>query len=148
MTTITDIFNLAIPNMSVESLIMFFIIIFLTYIIRSIFVYILDKKLILLAEKTKTEFDDLVLKASKGPLGYLILLHGFYLAIISLQLPDEIGVLNVAGIIHNAYVMILSFILLYFVFKLIDVLGHLIYSITEKTESNLDDQIAPLVVKS
>ncbi len=148
MTPITDIFNLTIPNISVESLILFFVIIFVTYIIRSIFVYIIDQKLIVLAERTKTEFDDLVLKASKAPLGYLILLHGFYFAIITLQLPDEIGILNIAGITHNAYVMILSFILLYFVFKLIDVLGHLIYSITENTESKLDDQIAPLVVKS
>ncbi|HJH29813.1 MAG TPA: mechanosensitive ion channel family protein [Methanosarcinaceae archaeon] len=148
MTTILDTFNLTMPNISVENLIMFFIIIFVTYIIRSIFVYVIDKKLTVLAKRTKTEFDDLVLNASKSPISYLILLHGFYLAIISLQLPDEIGVLNVADIIHNAYIMILSFISLYFVFKLIDVLGHFIYSITEKTESKLDDQIAPLVVKS
>lgn len=148
MAAILDIFNLTIPNISVEKLILFLIIIFLTYVIRSIFVYIIDKKLIVLAQKTKTELDDLVLKASKAPLSYLILLHGLYLAIISLQLPQEIGVLNIAGIIHNTYVLILSFILLYFIFKLIDVLGYFIYGVTEKTESKLDDQLAPLIVKS
>ena len=148
MTTIPEILNIELLNLPVEKLVLFLIVILLTYIVRFLFLHIVEKKLILLAQKTSTEFDDLVVQASKTPLGYLILLHGFYFAIISLQLPETIGVVNIADIVQKAYVLILSFILLYYLFKLIDVVGHFIYKSTQKTESKLDDQLAPLIVKS
>jgi len=148
MTTLQEILNIELPNIPVEKLGLFFIIILLTYIVRFLFLYIVEKKIILLAQKTSTEFDDLIVQASKAPLGYLILLHGFYFAITSLQLPETIGVVNIADIVQKAYVLILSLILLYYLFKLIDVVGHFIYKATEKTASKLDDQLAPLIVKS
>jgi len=148
MTTIQEILNIEMLNLSVEKLGLFFIIILLTYIVRFFFLHIVEKKLIILTQKTRIEFDDLIVQASKTPLGYLILLHGFYFAIISLQIPETIGVVNIAGIVQKVYVLTLSFILLYYIFKLIDVVGHFIYKATEKTDNKLDDQLAPLVVKS
>ncbi len=148
MTTISELFNLEILNISVEKLGVFFVIILLTYIFRFLFLHIVEKKIILLTQKTSIEFDNLIVQASKTPINYLILLHGFYFAIISLQLPETIGVVNIANLVHKAYVLILSFILLYYLFKLIDVVGHFIYKTTEKTHSKLDDQLAPLIVKS
>ncbi|KAF5410162.1 MAG: Small-conductance mechanosensitive channel MscMJ [Candidatus Methanocomedens sp.] len=148
MITIPDILNIEMLDLSLEKLGLFFIIILLTYIVRFLFLHIVEKKLIYLTQKTSTEFDDLLVHASKAPIGYLILLHGFYIAIITLQLPETIGVVNIGVIVKNAYILILSFILLYYLFKLIDLVGHFIYGITEKTESKLDDQLAPLIVKS
>ena len=148
MTTISKLFNLEILNLSVEKLGVFFVIILLTYIFRFLFLHIVEKKIILLTQKTSIEFDNLIVQASKTPINYLILLHGFYFAVISLQLPEMIGVVNIANLVHKAYVLILSFILLYYLFKLIDVVGHFIYKTTEKTHSKLDDQLAPLIVKS
>jgi len=110
MTTISEILNIEMLNLSMEKLGLFFIIILLTYIVRFLFLHIIEKKIVLLTQKTSTEFDDLVVQASKAPLGYLILLHGFYFAIISLQLPETIGVVNITGIVQKVDVLILSFI--------------------------------------
>jgi MscS family membrane protein len=148
MTSIPEILNIEILNLSVEKLGIFFVIILLTYLFRFLFLHIVEKKIILLTQKTNIEFDNLIVQASKMPINYLILLHGFYFAIISLQLPETIGVVNIENIVQKAYVLILSFILLYYLFKLIDVVGHFIYKTTEKTRSKLDDQLAPLIVKS
>ncbi|MCL7414210.1 MAG: hypothetical protein M8353_11475, partial [ANME-2 cluster archaeon] len=138
MITIPDFFNTEMLNISLEKLGLFFIIIFLTFIVRLVFLHIVEKKLIHLTQKTRNEFDDLLIQASKAPVGYLILLHGFYIAIITLQLPETIGVVNVGVIVKNAYILVLSFILLYYLFKLIDLVGHFIFMVTEKTESKLD----------
>ncbi|MDF1557972.1 MAG: mechanosensitive ion channel, partial [ANME-2 cluster archaeon] len=135
-------------DLSLEKLGLFFIIILLTYIVRFVFLYIVEKKLIHLTQKTSNEFDDLLVHASKAPIGYLILLHGFYIAIVTLQLPETIGVVDVGVIIKNVYILTLSFILLYYLFKLIDLVGHFIFMVTGKTDSKLDDQLAPLIVKS
>ncbi len=148
MITMPEIFNLEPLNISLEKLGLFFIIILLTYVIRFVVLHIIEKKLIALTKKTSNEFDDLLVHASKAPIGYLILLHGFYIAVFSLQLPETIGVVNIAVIVKNVYILVLSFILLYYLFKLIDVIGHFVYRATEKTENKLDDQLAPLIVKS
>jgi len=148
MITIPDIFNLEPLNLSLEKLGLFFVIILLTYIVRFVFLHIVEKKIIHLTQKTSTEFDDLIVHASKAPIGYLILLHGFYIAIVTLQLPETIGIIDIGVNVKNAYILVLSFIMLYYLFKLIDVVGHFIYKVTEKTESKLDDQLAPLIVKS
>jgi MscS family membrane protein len=148
MTTISDILNSEILGVSVERLGLFFIIIFLTFVAKSFFLFIIDKKITVLIKKTQTEFDDLIISSIRNPLSYLILLQGFYLAIISLRLPEKIGLVNIASIVHNAYVLAISFILLYFVFKIIDVIGFYIYKMVERSETRLDDQLAPLLVKS
>ncbi|MDO9096645.1 MAG: hypothetical protein Q7U60_00765, partial [Candidatus Methanoperedens sp.] len=81
MITISGILNQDIFGVSIGRLGIFFIILLVTFIIRSVFFYIVDKKIIALVKKTKTEFDDLVINAVRTPLSYLILLHGFYLAV-------------------------------------------------------------------
>ncbi|MCX9030034.1 MAG: mechanosensitive ion channel family protein [Candidatus Methanoperedens sp.] len=110
--------------------------------------YIVDKKISILIKKTKPELDDLILKAIKSPLGYLILLQGFYLAILSLQLPEKIGQFEIAAIVKPIYILSISFILLYFVFKIINIIAYYLHKEAKKTESTLDDQLVPLLVKS
>ncbi|KPQ43062.1 MAG: hypothetical protein MPEBLZ_02368 [Candidatus Methanoperedens nitroreducens] len=124
---ILEIFNQNIFGVPLGKIIMFFIIILITFIFRSIFLYILDQKITILVKKTKTEFDDLVLNAIKNPLSYLILLQGFYLAILSLQLPEKIGQVDITSILHNIYLLSFSFVVLYFVFKVIDIIAVYLY---------------------
>ena len=148
MATISDILNAEILGIPIEKLGLFFIIIFLTFLIRSIFIYILEKKITVITKSTKTDIDDLIIKTVKTPISYLILLQGLYIGILSLQLPDQIGFVNVSLITNNAYVLAVSFLLLYLVFKLIDVVGHIILKFAEKSDSRLDDQLAPMIVKT
>ena len=148
MTLISEIFNQNLFGVSIIKLGMFFIIIFITFIVKSIFLYIVDKKITILVKKTKPELQDLLLNAIKNPTGYLILLQGFYLAIFSLQLPEKIGQFGITSLVRDIYILLISFIMLYFVFKIIDIIAYYLYKEAKKTESALDDQLVPLLVKS
>src|SRR3972149_4700273 len=150
MITISGILNQNLFGVSIEKLIMFFIIILVTFIIRTIVLYILEKKITVLTKKTKTEIDDLVINAIKKPLSYFILLQGFYIAILSLQLPEKITQfdITVSDIVHSIYILAISFIALYFIFKLIDILAYYLHQEAKKSKSTLDDQLVPLVVRS
>jgi len=148
MMAISEILNKVLFGVSIGKIGLFFIIILFTFIIKSIFVYILDKKLTVRVKKTKSELDDLLLKAIKSPLSYLILLQGFYMAILSLQLPEKIGLFDITSIEHTIYILAISFIMLYFIFKIIDIIAYYLHNEAKKTNSILDDQLIPLIVKS
>jgi MscS family membrane protein len=148
MMAISEILNKVLFGVSIGKIGLFFIIILFTFIIKSIFVYILDKKLTVLVNKTKSELDDLLLKAIKIPLCYLILLQGFYTAIISLQLPEKIGLFDITSIVKAIYILAISFIMLYFTFKIIDIIAYYLHNEAKKTNSIFDDQLVPLIVKS
>ncbi|SNQ60247.1 Small-conductance mechanosensitive ion channel [Candidatus Methanoperedens nitroreducens] len=143
MIAISEILNQSLFGISVKKLGLFFTIILLTFIIKSIFMYTLSQKLTVLVKKTKTELDDQVLSAIKSPLGYLILLQGFYLAIQSLQLSE-----NIWNFVYAIYILAFSFIILFFLFKIIDIIAYYLYREAKKTDSTLDDQLIPLLVKS
>ena len=148
MITNPVILNSEILGVSVSKLAIFFLIIFLTFIIRSLVLFILNKKASVFVEKTETELDDLLLNSVKTPSSYFILLQGFYVAIIYLGLPEKINGFGVSGLVNNAYVLVFSLIMLYFGFKIIDVIGFFIIREAKKTDSSLDDQLAPLLIKS
>src|SRR3970040_1280721 len=101
MTAIAEILNQDVFGVSIGRLGIFFIILLVTFIIRSVFFYVLDKTIIALVKKTKTEFDDLVVNAVRTPLSYLILLQGFYLAVLSLELPEKIGLVEISGLLRG-----------------------------------------------
>lgn len=124
-------------------ILIFFIIILSTFIVRYILIYIIDRKI---ARRSKSEMN--VIDVIKDPLGYLVLLQGFYSAILSLQLPEKIGSFETTSIIHNTYILIISFIVLYFAFSIIDVIAIYINKKVKKTGSIIDDQLVPLIIKS
>jgi MscS family membrane protein len=148
MITLSDILGSEIAGVPASKLALFFILIFLTLIVRSVVLHILNKRVTEFVKKTETELDDLLLNAIINPLGYFILLQGFYIAIISLGLPEKIGLFDISKLVNNLYLFAFTFILLYFAFRIIDVIGFFIKQKAKQTESALDDQIAPLLVKS
>ncbi|MCX9084828.1 MAG: mechanosensitive ion channel family protein [Candidatus Methanoperedens sp.] len=145
---ITELFNYDLFGVKIDKLILFFIIIFLTFLIKFIIIYIIDSKISVLVKKSKTEFDDLLINAIKIPLGYMILLQGFYAATLALQLPEKIGLFEISLIVHAIYILSVSLIMLYFTFKIIDIIAYYLYLQAKKSESTLDDQLVPLIVKS
>ncbi|NJD77311.1 MAG: mechanosensitive ion channel family protein [Candidatus Methanoperedens sp.] len=145
---ISEILNQNLFGISIGKIGLFFSIIFVTFILKSIFIHLIDKKMAIIVKNTETELDDLLLKAIRSPLNYLILLQGFYLAILSLQLPEKINNFEISEIVHTIYILAFSLIMLYFVFKLIDIIAVYLYREAKKTNSTLDDQLVPLLVKS
>lgn len=134
-------------DISIKKFVIFFIIILLTFITRAVFLIIIDKKIVRL-KITKTNIISIVANSVKGPLGYLILTQGFYVAIIALQLPNNVGPFKTYSIIYNLYILSISFITLYFAFKVIDIIGLYIDKKVRDNESSIDQQIASLIIKS
>jgi len=145
---IRNLFGQYSLNISTENLAVFFLIIFLTFILRKLALYLFEKKLTYLAKKTKTELDDLLVAAFKSPLGYLILICGGYAAIESLHLPDKIGAFGIRGAVEWAFTVAFAFVLLLLLLNLIDVVAYFLYKVTQRTETKLDEQLVPLFVKS
>lgn len=121
--------------------------ILLTFAARSILIYVIDKKIATLRVSRSDEIN-IVANAIKDPLGYLILTQGFYVAIISLQLPKNIGPFETDSIIHTVYILSISFIVLYFAFRIIDIMGVYVDKKSRDAESVIDKQIAPLIIRS
>jgi len=135
-------------GVSSNRIVVLFLIIFLTLLARKVSNYMFGHKLIHIANKTKTEFDDLLLKALKDPVGYFILLGGSYLAFHSLGLPEKIGGFNMDSLIEAIFTLLFTFVILLLVFRLLDILSYYIYKAAQKTDTRLDEQLAPLVIKS
>lgn len=136
-----------ISGVSVERLILFFILILSTFIIRYIFLYIIDRKIAQIKIMRSDAINNII-NAIKGPIGYLILTQGFYIAIIYLQLPEKVGPFEIASIVSTIYVLIISFIILFFAFKIVDIVALFIDERAKKTDSILDEQLVPLIIKS
>ena len=135
-------------GVSPNEVIVFFLIVFLTLVLRKLSLYLFEKKLAELAKKTKTEIDDLLVAAFKSPIGYLILVCGIYAAIASLHLPDQMGIFDIAWILHFFFTLAFTFAVLLLLLNLINVVAHQLYKVTQKTETKLDEQLAPLLIKS
>ena len=133
---------------SANNIIAFFSIIFITLILRKLALYLLEKKLVHLANKTKIEVDNLLLDALKDPVGYFILICGGYIAVGSLSLPVKVETIDIGRIIDSIFLLAFAFVMLFLLLNLIDVLGYYIRRMTKRTETKLDEQLAPLLIKS
>ncbi|RLG20424.1 mechanosensitive ion channel family protein [Methanosarcinales archaeon] len=135
-------------DISISNLIAFFLIIFFALVLRKLTLHLFEKKLVYLTRKTETELDDLLIKAFKAPTGYLILVCGGYAAIGSLHLPEMAGTLDIADIIRSIFILAFTFVGLLLMLNLIDVVGYYLRKVTLRTETKLDEQLVPLLVKS
>lgn len=145
-TEILNFLDKDIYGISFRRFVLFFGIIILTFVVRSILLYIIDKKISLL-NITKSEAVEILINSAKNPLGYLILVQGFYIAILYLQLPKNIGPFETISSINTLYILFISFIILYFAFRVIDIVALYINKKVKDDDSSIDEQIGPLIIK-
>ncbi|HUU31454.1 MAG TPA: mechanosensitive ion channel family protein, partial [Phycisphaerae bacterium] len=105
-----------------------------------------EKTLIPRLRKTRFEFDHLLADAAAKPLGYLLLLGGLAAALWVLTLPTEPT--NLRGLAFGALKVLLTADVMWFLFRLVDVLTHYLVRLAGRTESKLDDQLIPLIRKA
>lgn len=150
MTYMIEILNRLdqnVYNIPFKRLVIFFFIILSTFIARFILSNIIDKKIVLL-KIAKSDTISTITGTIKDPLGYLILVQGFYIATISLQLPEKIGPFEIFSIINAIYILSISFIVLYFTFRIIDIVALYVNKKAKDVKSSIDEQIASLIIKS
>jgi MscS family membrane protein len=105
--------------------------------------FLLDKLLTpieLLFVRTKNEFDDNILAAVRRPLGWVVNLVAVYFALLILEPPESI--LTVGTLIMQTVGTVL---VAWVVYQFIDVATNSLLARAEETESEMDDQLVPLV---
>jgi MscS family membrane protein len=116
------------------------------YIVKKIFSYTFIKVILRLAEKTKRELDDRFLACLHKPAEFLVFLIGLFIAVEVLQLPVEPFDLDrlVTALLKALVILDVA----WFFFNLVDLIDHYLSRWAARTESTLDDQLAPLLRKS
>lgn len=88
-TMLSKIFQEEMGENSWGRLLVSFVIILLTYIIRKIVGYLFENWLHRIAEKTSWEFDDRMIPAMRGPVGWMVFVIGLFVALTVLNLSPE-----------------------------------------------------------
>lgn len=113
----------------------------IVFIVLRIFIFIVEKIMLKLTMKTKTNIDDILLKKTSKPITFIVLLIGLRLAIEELPISQTLEDL--------IYKIVLSFVILfsaYLVYVVIDLLIIRAWKkFSKKTKSDLDDSIVNLV---
>ncbi len=121
-------------------------IVLVAYVAKKIFAFLFVRVIIPIAQRTEKELDDRFLACVQKPGEFLVLLLGLFIAVSYLQLPSEpFDVNHLATAILKALVI---FDVAWICFNLVDLIDHYLNQWASKTESTLDDHLAPLLRKS
>jgi MscS family membrane protein len=116
------------------------------YIVKKIFAQLFARLILPLARRTRKEFDDRLLVCLQKPAEFLILLAGLFIAVEVLQLPSE--PFNIHDLAIAVFKALVIFDAAWLLFNLVDMVDHYLGKWAARTESTLDDHLAPLLRKS
>lgn len=116
------------------------------YIIKKSFSFFYIRAILPLAKKSKKDLDDKFLYCFQKPAEFLVFIIGLYIAAEVLRLPEE--PFDLAHFTNSTLKSLVIFDVAWFCFNLVDMVDHYINKWAAKTESALDDHLAPLVRKS
>jgi MscS family membrane protein len=111
-------------------------------VLKKVSDYIFGKNLIPLLRRT---LDHTLADAASKPLGYLILLGGLAGAMWVLRLPQE--PFDLRGTVDVVLKVFLTADIMWFLFRLVDVLAVHLSKLTGRAQSKLDDHLVPLIRK-
>lgn len=113
------------------------------FIGRRILRFFINRGVKRLAQRTRTDLDDLMIHAIQKPLETAIVILGIYLAFFSLEPPDKVQVW-----LESLFWIPYAFLMAWTMFRCVNVLEHILQGWASRTDNNLDDQIVPLVVRA
>ncbi|MEJ2470093.1 MAG: mechanosensitive ion channel family protein [Desulfuromonadales bacterium] len=123
-----------------------FAIILAAFVIKKIFAFFFRRNLLAWARSSKSAWDDRFLACLEKPAEFLIFLIGLWFALKTLGLPAEPFDLKTFSAEFLKALVILD--VAWFLFNLVDVIDHYLHQWATRTQSSLDDHLAPLVRKS
>ncbi|MTI87660.1 MAG: mechanosensitive ion channel family protein [Balneolaceae bacterium] len=112
-------------------------------ILRKIFEFILDNYVKRLTQKTTIQWDDDLIKSIEKPVGFIFLMTFFLVTYSNLQLSVTVNY-YLSAILEIA----VSAGVIWLLYNLSDVLSKYLSVYTSKTETQLDDQLVPLIRKT
>lgn len=110
-----------------------------------ILVFLLDPCVKAFTLKTKTEIDDIVLRIIRTPLLILVFFYGFVSSLVILEDIIPSVVIDILNALYGIAAVLILFYVAYKLFK--DILVYYGQVIAEKTASNIDNVIIPIVEK-
>lgn len=92
----------------------------------------------------KVTFDRVFITAARRPLGFFLLATGVVAAarVLMYQSPQ------LMNIISNAYIIIFAALLIWFIFRLTDVVAQMLLRSAQRTKTLIDDQVIPILRKT
>jgi len=132
-------------GISVTRLILAFVILLVALLLKRVVAHLFTKSFYKIAEKTTTQMDDLFLKNLQKPLEFLVVVGGFYIALLVLQLPTEPT--DIAGFGEDIAQGLFAFSIVWACYNMVALLEYWLCHLARKTESTLDDHLIPFIRK-
>ena len=104
------------------------------------------QRLIKLTERSKLQFDDMLLKALSKPVEWVVVLGGVYLAFDMLPLPK--APVDFPRFIGACALAACTTLIIWFGLRLVDEIANWVGKKAALTESKLDDQLVPIIGRS
>ena len=133
-TLFKEIWISGIFGVNVSEIIIGFIIFLLFYILRSFFARFLIGRLYKIVKKTKTESDDIVIEVIEGPLKFLPVVIGFFIATSYIEFNNEL-----IGFIEKINRTLITIFIFWLLHQLIVPFSFIIKSFEEKLTTALVD---------
>ncbi len=112
-------------------------------ILMKVFTFFLDNYVRKVAQKTKITWDDDLIDSIEKPAGYIFLFTFYFLTFSNLQF--SVGISHFISIFLE---IVLSAAVVWLFYNLADVFSKYLGVLTAKTETELDDQLIPLIRKT
>jgi MscS family membrane protein len=115
-------------------------------VLKKISDYLFENRITPAFRRTHFKFDHLLSEAASRPAGWLLFLSGAAATAWVFGLPTEPT--DVRGLVFAAFKILLAADVMWFLFRLVDVLAGYLARLTGRTDSKLDDQLVPLIRKA
>ncbi|MGK7369061.1 MAG: mechanosensitive ion channel family protein [Candidatus Halalkalibacterium sp. M3_1C_030] len=117
--------------------------ILLGFVFRLLFEFVFENYIRRLTAKTRTSWDDQLFFEVEKPLSFLFMMSFYWLTYTNLQLS-----VTVTYYLALALEIAVSASFIWLIYNLVNVLSGYLSELTSKTESQLDDQLVPLIRKT
>ncbi len=144
METLTTFLDKTVGPWDVGRILLAFGVLLGAFVVRTVVVSVVGKRLEALAARTETDADDVALQALMGPIGSLVMVFGVYFAFRTLA-P---GVEDVLEWSEKIFKVLLTVIVAWGVFRLVDAGAIIMSDLASRTDSTFDDHLVPLLRKT
>ena len=118
------------------------------FVLRWIVAAVIARRLLKLAEKTRTDADDLAIRALINPLGLILPVTGVFMALRVLLGAEPEWQESYQIWVDVIFKVSTILLVVWTGFRLIDAVALFVSEITSRTESKLDDHLVPLFTKA
>ncbi len=141
--SLTGILNLRILDNTLQNFILFFAVLTAAIIAGKLLYRLCKTTIRALTQKTKTKLDDILVDMLEEPLVFAVFIFGLYIALGFLTVPS-----SWSNFINKGFKVLIIINIIWFIARFIDsMIEHYLIPVASKTETDIDDQIMPILRK-